>query len=172
MPEPKFRKSRTLAEELVGILDARGKMIVIAESCTAGRVADLIACVPGASKALWGSFVCYTADAKSRMLGVPEELIRQHGAVSRAVALSMAEGALERSGAWHAVSVTGLAGPTGEGSPIGTVWIGLAGKGCENNAKKNLFSGSRDEVREAAAAWALHELLQRILTLNDFCFSI
>jgi len=168
MPDSELHKGRDLAEELVGILSAREKMIVVAESCTAGLVADLIASIPGASRALWGSFVCYTADAKNRMLGVPEELIREHGVVSRAVALEMAERALERSGAWQAVSVTGLAGPTGEGSPIGTVWIGLAGNGGENLAKKFFFGGNRDEVRRAAAVCALGELLQRILTADAF----
>jgi PncC family amidohydrolase len=161
------------AAELVKLLTERSKMIALAESCTAGLAADMIARYPGASKVLWGSFVTYTADAKTRMLGVPKELIEAHGAVSRPVSLAMAEGALERSGASWAVSITGLAGPGGEGAPVGTVWIGLAGpagKGAQPEAKRFLFEGSRNEVRAAAAAAALKELLERILTAEEILF--
>ena len=158
--------SRSLAEEVVKSLALRKKTIAAAESCTAGLVADFIARVPGASEVFWGSFVCYTADAKHRMLGVPRQLIEKYGAVSRPVALAMAEGALERSGAFWAFSVTGLAGPDGDGTntPVGTVWIGIAGREEQpgSEAKKFLFSGSRNEVREAAAAAALEELFERI----------
>jgi len=161
------------AAELVKLLTEQGKMIALAESCTAGLAADMIARYPGASKVLWGSFVTYTADAKTRMLGVPKELIEAHGAVSRPVSLAMAEGALERSGASWAVSITGFAGPGGEGAPVGTVWIGLAGpagKGAQPEAKRFLFEGSRNEVRAAAAAAALKELLERILTAEEILF--
>jgi len=161
------------AAELVKVLTDRGKMIAVAESCTAGLVADMIARVPGASKVLWGSFVTYTADAKTKMLGVTKGLIEAHGAVSSPVALAMAEGALERSGASWAVSITGLAGPGGEGAPVGTVWIGLAGRAGagtrpRSEAKRFFFKGSRNEVRAAAAAAALNELLRKILTAEEF----
>ena len=178
-------QARALSEELVRILTARGKMIAVAESCTAGLAADMIARIPGASKVLWGSFVSYTADAKFKMLGVPEELIEEHGAVSRPVALAMAEGALEKSGASWALSITGLAGPGGDGVPVGTVWIGLAGpaeesagpqaepwtkpraKPSRSEAKCFLFKGSRNEVREAAASAGLKEVLTKILTAEE-----
>ncbi|MDR1804268.1 MAG: CinA family protein [Treponema sp.] len=171
-----FGDPTPIAEELIRLLTARGKMIALAESCTAGLAADMIARFPGASKVLWGSFVTYTADAKTRMLGVPKELIEAHGAVSRPVALAMAEGALERSGASWAVSITGLAGPGGEGAegaPVGTVWIGLAGiagAGARPEAKRFLFEGSRNEVRAAAATAALKKLLERILTAEEILF--
>jgi len=161
-----------LAEELVRLLTVRRKMIAVAESCTAGLVADMIARFPGASKVLWGSFVSYTVDAKSRMLGVPKEFIEKYGAVSRPVALAMAEGALEKSGASWALSITGLAGPGGEGAPVGTVWIGLAEGGVglrrrPTEAKSFLFEGSRNKVREAAASAALKALIERILTTGE-----
>jgi len=104
------------------------------------------------------------------MLAVPEELIKKHGEVSRPVAMAMAEGALEKSGASLACSVTGLAGPAGDefGTPVGTVWIGLASRG-ENTSDRLLcetkifhFRGSRDEVRKAAAAAVLEEALAKI----------
>jgi len=103
---------------------------------------------------------------------VDESLIREHGEVSRPVALAMAEGALGKSGASMAFSITGLAGPDGDaaGNPVGTVWIGFAGfedkTFCrlQPEAKLFRFTGSRNEVREAAAAVALEEVLERILT--------
>jgi PncC family amidohydrolase len=105
-------------------------MIAAAESCTAGLAADFIVRVPGASKVFWGSFVVYTQDAKIKMLGMPASLLEEYGAVSRPVALAMAEEALKKSGASWAFSVTGLAGPGGDepegnliGVPIGTIWI-------------------------------------------------
>ena len=156
----------SLGGELVRLLTARRQMIVFAESCTAGLAADMVARFPGASGVLWGSFVTYTADAKTRMLGVPKALIEEHGAVSRPVALAMAEGALGRSGASWALSITGFAGPGGD--RVGTVWIGLAGMGGEPTAKNMLFKGSRNEVRAAAATAALEELMERILTSERF----
>jgi PncC family amidohydrolase len=166
------------AEKIVKILAARGEIIAAAESCTAGLAADLIASVPGASGVFWGSFVTYMADAKTKMLGVSGDLIKKEGAVSRAAALSMAEGALKKSGASWAFSITGLAGPAGDSStapadksaeiPIGTMLIGIIGKGIQPEAKMFRFTGSRNEVRKAAAKAALKEVLEKILTEEDF----
>jgi len=110
------------------------------------------------------------ADAKTEMLGVSGDLIKKEGAVSRAVALAMAEGALKKSGASRAFSITGLAGPTGDTSevPIGTVWVGIAGKEMRSEAKMFRFTGSRNEVRKAAAIAALKEVLESILTEESF----
>ena len=151
-----------LAERIVKELSARGKTIAAAESCTGGRAADLIVSISGASKVFWGSFVCYTEDAKVKMLGIPEELIRESGAVSRETALAMARGALEKSGASWAFSVTGFA------EPPGAIWIAVAGREGEAadmqqaEARSFLFEGSRNEVREAAAAAALEMIFERI----------
>ena len=171
------RPALILAEEIIRILTARKKMIVGAESLTSGLASDFIGRIPGASKVFWGSFVTYTADAKLKMLGVPLELIREHGEVSQSVALAMAEGALAKSGAAFAFSTTGLAGPgacstdfatenSGDSSgrpalPVGTTWIGLARQGW-SGAKMFLFSGQRNEVREAAVVAALEEVLNMI----------
>jgi len=161
----------------------RKETVAAAESCTAGLASHYIACIPGASEVFWGSCVTYTASAKTVMLGVPEDLINKCGAVSRNVALAMAEGALKKSGASWAFSVTGLAGPLGDGSktPVGTVWIGIArrsfsrSKGSESSgtglkgtecvktsAVKYTFSGPRNDVREAATAAAFRELLKKL----------
>jgi len=161
-------QDRIVAGNLIKILARRKEMFAAAESCTAGLAADFIASVSGASKVFWGSFVTYTVDAKIRMLGVPETLLKEHGAVSRPVALAMAEGALEKSGASWAFSITGLAGPDGDGSgiPVGTVWIGIACRdsplSLRSEAEMFLFSGNRNQVRKAAAAAALRKLLEKI----------
>lgn len=161
---------RVAAKILVKELAKQGMTVAAAESCTAGLATDFIAGIPGASLVFWGSFVAYTPEAKIKMLGVNRELLRNHGAVSRSVALAMAEGALKKSGASLAFSITGLAGPGGDGSniPVGTVWIGLAG--WDKNRKNTLWSkakmvflkGSRNELRKAAASAALNELLEEL----------
>jgi PncC family amidohydrolase len=149
----------TEAVELIQKLSSASLFFVVAESCTAGLVADLIAQVPGASRVFWGSFVCYSPEAKQRMLGVDRELILKYGAVSRETVCAMAEGALIRSGADMAAAVTGLAGPDGDGSsvPVGTVWIGVALRGGQSRGSVFQYTGSRNEVRLAAALETLRE---------------
>jgi PncC family amidohydrolase len=152
------------AEVLVETLAASSLTLAAAESCTAGLVADLVAQVPGASRVFWGSFVTYSVDAKIKLLGVDPVTIQRHGAVSRETALAMAEGAREKSGADAAVSVTGIAGPDGDGSgqPVGTVWIGIARKGTPAEAVCYCYTGDRNAIRKAAAAGAIAELLKRM----------
>jgi PncC family amidohydrolase len=147
------------ALELIQKLSSASLFFAAAESCTAGLVADLLAQVPGASRVFWGSFVCYSPDAKQRMLGVDGGLIQKFGAVSRETACAMAEGALARSGADVAAAVTGLAGPGGDGSsvPVGTVWIGVALRGGQSRGTLFHYTGSRNEVRLAAAQQTLRE---------------
>ena len=152
----------TEPEMLIKVLSASSKIVAAAESCTAGLVADLLAQVPGASQVFWGSFVSYTVPAKIKMLGLDKTLIQRYGAVSAETARAMARAVLEQSSADMAVSVTGLAGPLGDGShaPVGTVWIGTAARGKEAQARKFHYTGSRGEVRNAAALQAVRELLQ------------
>jgi len=154
----------TDAEILVERLAAASKKVVFAESCTAGSASGLLASAPGASGVLWGSFVCYAIPAKVKMLGLNKGLIMRYGAVSRETACAMAAGALKQSGADFAVSITGLAGPDGDGSgvPVGTVWIGLASQAEGSSAKEFRYAGARNEVRERAAQEALRELLYLI----------
>jgi PncC family amidohydrolase len=156
------------AEELIGFLTAQSLFLAAAESCTAGLVADELAGVPGASKALWGSFVCYTAEAKVKMLGINGETLNRYGLVSSETAAAMARGALEKSGADASVSVTGLAGPGGDGSgqSVGTVWIGTALKTGPARTMEFHFNGSRGDIRKKAALEAIHQitnLLQEFL---------
>jgi PncC family amidohydrolase len=168
------------AEHLVQLLSHRSLYLAIAESCTAGLAADALAGIPGASSCFWGSFVCYTIRAKIQMLGIGEERLNRYGPVSEETACSMALAALEKSGADIAVSVTGLAGPAGDGSdvPVGTVWIaaalrrgrlgsssvssGNSGSAADErvNAAKFYFSGSRNDVRVQAAMEALVQTIK------------
>jgi PncC family amidohydrolase len=155
-------------EAIIRRAEAAGLKIVTAESCTAGMVADLLASVAGASRVFWGGFVCYTAEAKVRMLGIEEALLARYGLVSRETSRAMASCALKQSGVDLAVSVTGLAGPGGDGSgvPVGTVWIGAAYRSGASGARVYHYRGSRQEVRYAAAQEAL-EILDNILKENS-----
>ena len=154
-----------LAESLIQNLNSDSLTLALAESCTAGLVADLLARVPGVSGVLWGSFVCYTGEAKVSMLGIDRDRLLRYGLVSGETVCDMANGALEKSGANIAAAVTGLAGPDGDGSavPVGTVWTAAAlqGKGVAR-AREHHFTGSRNEIRLRAAIAVLEALLEVI----------
>ncbi|MDR0402425.1 MAG: nicotinamide-nucleotide amidohydrolase family protein [Treponema sp.] len=151
-------------ENLVAFLTERSLTLAAAESCTAGLVADRIARVPGASKVFWGSFVCYSPRAKIKMLGIESGILDKYGLVSAETAAAMAAGALEKSGADVALSVTGLAGPEGDGSetPVGTVWIGTARKTGPETAESFHFGGSRNDLRSRAALEAVNQILKQL----------
>ena len=149
-----------LARQLVEELTQKHYTLALAESCTAGLVSDLLAQVSGASAVLWGSFVCYTPDAKQQMLGINGDLLRQYGLVSRETARAMALGALDKAGVNIAAAVTGLAGPQGDGSgtPLGTVWVAVAcGEDCRQ--QEFHFEGTRAEIRMQAATAVIGEAL-------------
>jgi PncC family amidohydrolase len=141
-----------------------GLWLGTAESCTGGLVGGRITDVAGSSDAFAGGVVCYSDRLKTELLGVPPELIVQHGAVSEAVARAMAEGARVRLRVDRAISVTGIAGPSGgtEEKPVGTVWFGVASPG-ETEARRIIFFGSRREIRERASQTALFLLNRRLL---------
>jgi nicotinamide-nucleotide amidase len=110
-------------------LTMRGQTVGLAESCTGGYVANRITNVPGSSAVFAGGLVTYGNEAKQQLLGVPKTILDQHGAVSEAVARSMAEGARDRLHTTYALAITGIAGPTGgtPAKPVGTVYLALAG---------------------------------------------
>jgi PncC family amidohydrolase len=159
-------RAAATAESLVRRLGGGSRTLALAESCTAGLVADLLARVSGASRVLWGSFVCYTAAAKIAMLGLDRERLARHGLVSGETAGDMALGALEKSGASLSAAVTGLAGPgdDGSGTALGTVWVALAEAGLSGagliGAGEFHFEGSRNEIRMRAALAVLEELVR------------
>ncbi|QGZ95151.1 CinA family protein [Terricaulis silvestris] len=144
---------------------ARGLSVATAESCTGGLIAASLAAVPGASAALERGFVTYSDEAKTEMLGVPAALIDAHGAVSREVALAMAEGALAYSRANIAVAVTGVAGPDGgsDVKPVGLVHIAAARRGGETlHEEKRYGDLGRHEIQAQTVLDALG-LLRRLL---------
>lgn len=144
-------------KRLINRLHKQNKRIAAAESCTGGLVAKMITDISGASSVFGFGAVTYSDEAKIKMLGVKSETLDAHGAVSEEVAGEMALGALSLSGADIAVSVTGLAGPDGDGSdkPVGTVCIGIATpEKCY--ATTFVFAGKRNEIRRMAAKMAIN----------------
>ena len=148
-----------IAVAVAALLVKHHKTIAVAESCTAGLIASMLGSVPGISAHLLEGVVTYSNAAKTRLLGVPAEMIEAHGAVSEQVARAMAEGCRRRSGADIAVSVTGIAGPTGGTAekPVGLTYIALAdAEGSE--VHRYIFPGTRNIVRDRAAKTALNRL--------------
>ena len=139
-------------------------MLATAESCTGGLIAASLTAIPGSSDVVDRGFVTYTNEAKADLVGVDPAAIAAHGAVSEEVARAMAEGALARSRAGIAVSVTGVAGPGGgtAAKPVGLVWFGCARRGGATQAVSHIFPGSRADVRRATVAEALRLMCGRI----------
>lgn len=159
-------ESEPLAQ-LVGRLQARclecGVTVATAESCTGGLVAKLITDVAGSSGYFSGGIVAYANEAKVTLLGVPEEQLTSHGAVSAQVARSMAVGAMSRTGADLAVSITGVSGPGGgtPAKPVGLTYVAVADEtGVE--VRKYVLAGDRQANRESSARAALELLLERV----------
>lgn len=156
-----------LAAALVAELTAAGKAVSTAESCTGGWVAKAITDIPGSSNVFGYGIVCYSNGAKESLLGVRNETLDAHGAVSEPVVREMAEGALNLSGADFAVAVSGIAGPDGgtADKPVGTVWLAWAvrsGGKVRVDAGLEHFSGDRELVRELTVAHAIQGLRERI----------
>ena len=146
-----------LVQQLSELLIARGWMIATVESCTGGMISESITSKPGSSDWFERGYVTYSNDAKQELVGVSSESLRDHGAVSSAVAREMAAGGIQSSRAELAVSVTGVAGPDGgsEEKPVGTVWIAWADRNGKVVDQGYLFSGDRQQVRLASAECAL-----------------
>ncbi|RME35176.1 MAG: CinA family protein [Gammaproteobacteria bacterium] len=157
-PDPHY----PLAERLGRLLLERHALLATAESCTGGGLAKAVTEVPGSSGWFDRGFVTYSNRAKMEMLGVAAATLERHGAVSEAVALEMAAGALRHSAARLSVAITGIAGPGGgtPDKPVGTVWIAWAGEG-DPVARRFRFGGDRSGVREQAVRAALEGLVAR-----------
>lgn len=149
------------AAEVIEALKARGWMLATAESCTGGMIAAAITDVAGSSAVLDRGFVTYSNRAKEEMLGVRADVLSDHGAVSEEVAREMAAGALARSIAQVAVSVTGIAGPGGsEHKPEGRVCFALATRAGVRTETVEFGALGRAEVRQATVEHALRLVLE------------
>lgn len=151
-----------LAQTLVDLLKAQNKTVTTIESCTGGLLAGAITSISGSSEVFETGFVTYSNAAKTKLVGVAEYLLISHGAVSIEVAASMADCGLKTAGADLALSITGIAGPTGGSAekPVGMVCFGLSYKNPEHQlmtyAQIQQFGAiGRDKVREASVQHAL-----------------
>jgi nicotinamide-nucleotide amidase len=153
-----------LEEAVVKLLTERKQTLAVAESCTGGYLAHRITNVPGASAVLLAGYVAYSNEAKAAMLGIEPRLISEHGAVSKQVALAMAEGARLNSKTDFALATTGIAGPSGgtADKPVGTVFIALAANDRPVSVQKRFFPDDRPTFKELATQAAL-EMLRRAL---------
>ena len=160
------RSSLELAHAIIKAARDKRLTLTTAESCTGGLIAACLTEVAGASVVFMRGFVTYADVAKTELLGVPEDMVAEHGAVSEEVARAMAEGALDRAGADIAVSVTGIAGPDGgtPAKPVGLVHMAAAGRGGDTLHQTSRFAGDRQAVRGQALDAALALLLRQAET--------
>lgn len=156
-------KVLALAQEVIDLAKSSGVMVATAESCTGGLVAASLTALAGSSAAVDRGFVTYSNEAKAQMLGVPEPMLIEHGAVSEPVARAMAMGAVAHSKAQAAVSITGIAGPGGgsETKPVGLVHFACAAPdGSLTHIEQRYGDIGRDQVRE-------NSLLQALMLLRE-----
>jgi nicotinamide-nucleotide amidase len=151
-----------LAQRLQVACVARGLTVGTAESCTGGLVTHLLTEVPGSSAYVRGGIVAYADAVKHAELGVPDEVLAAHGAVSAQVAVAMAEGARARLGTDLAAGVTGVAGPDGgtAAKPVGLVYVAVAGRG-PTSVRRFQWPGNRAENKRESARAAIELLLAR-----------
>ena len=157
----------TLEGMIAALLTERKLTISVAESLTGGLLADRITNVPGSSAYFERGVVTYSNRSKTELLGVPEEVLKEHGAVSKEVAVLMAEGVRKASGTDIGVSTTGIAGPAGgtDKKPVGTIFIAVS-DGKRTICRDFSFKWERRRIKEITTQWAL-ELMRRFLTGED-----
>lgn len=153
-----MREATRLAEELTARARKRNLQLAVAESCTAGALANLLSRAPGAGDAFFGGFVCYAKAYKAAILGVPAAVIDAHTAVSEPVATAMARGALDLTGCALALAITGVTGPEPDedGNPVGLVHIAVATRdGTLRHRACDFAGGGREDICNAAIEHAL-----------------
>lgn len=151
------------ALRLANELTDRGLTLATAESCTGGGLSQLLTTIPGSSAFFIGGIIAYQNRIKSDFLGVSQQTLTQHGAVSAATAIAMAEGCRNRFCTDIAVSITGIAGPGGGSpeKPVGLVFLAVA---IDEHTRvvKRTFPGDREQIREAAISTALDLILEAV----------
>lgn len=145
-------------------LKKHGSMVVTAESCTGGMIAEALTSVSGSTAWFDRSYITYSYESKKEMLGVQELTIQKKGAVSQACVEEMVIGALQQSHAKVSVACSGIAGPSGGtlDKPVGTVWLAWAMQGQEVVSQVFLFAGDRQAVREQTTQAALQGILSLV----------
>lgn len=164
IPEYIYAEDEETQEMVVGrLLKERGETLCTAESCTGGQIAQMITSIPGSSEWYKGSVVAYANEIKVRILAVPEEILKKHGAVSREVVCSMASGARKVFGCGFAVATSGVAGPDGgsDQKPVGTIWISVA-SAHGTVAEKFVYGTDRQTNIRRFSLAALNMLLKQI----------
>ena len=153
-----------LAAVVLDLCRARGLTIGVAESCTGGLLGARLTAIPGSSDVVQGGVIAYAYGIKTSLLGVPEEMLVDHGAVSEPVARAMAAGARRITGVNAALAITGIAGPDGgtDAKPVGTVWIALDLNGVVES-RRFMMVGDRGEIRHRSAQAALELLRRRLI---------
>lgn len=156
-------KLKKLAIKLISACREKNIKIASAESCTGGLIAGCITSVAGSSDVFERGFNTYSNEAKSELLSIPIDVITSNGAVSKATAIAMCEGALKNAPVQLTISVTGIAGPRGGTieKPVGTVYMASARVGKSTIEKYYLFSGNRDQIRLYTIEKALELMLSQ-----------
>jgi PncC family amidohydrolase len=152
-----------LAEEVGRLLRSKALTVSVAESCTGGRLGDILTDVPGSSDYFLGGVISYSNDAKVSLLGVSSRTLKVKGAVSEEVAIQMAAGARTKLGADIGIGITGIAGPAGgtPTKPVGLVYVAVS-SARSSECSRNVFRGSRSSIKDQSARKAL-EMLGRFL---------
>jgi nicotinamide-nucleotide amidase len=148
---------QTLAGAIHVLLQQTRRTVAVAESCTGGAVCAALTAVPGSSKSFAGGVVAYENAVKVTALGVTEETIARHGAVSEETVIEMAQGVRARFGTDFAIATTGVAGPSGgtPEKPVGLVWLSLAGPDGAKTVKRQMPDGDRASIQARATVASL-----------------
>lgn len=157
------------AHQLKTALQHLGWTLVTAESCTGGLIGAMMTALPGSSEVYDRGFITYSNQSKIDLLGVSQDTLNRHGAVSPETAREMSEGALRHTKADVSVAVTGIAGPGGgsDDKPVGLVYISVAIRNKGAQAFKHIFSGDRASVRDQAVAMAFTHIIDLLEARND-----
>lgn len=162
-----------LAEVLGELLVEQEKTIAVAESCTGGRVSDTLTNIPGCSRYMLGGIIAYANSVKMEQLSVKESDLEKWGAVSAPVALQMAKGVAERTGADIGVSTTGIAGPGGgtKDKPVGTVWMGFWTK-SKHFALKGIFTDDREINKQRTSSVVLETVRRQLVGIESYPYNL
>lgn len=162
------QEHESLPMVVINLLREHKAKLVTAESCTGGLIASMITAIPGASHAYEAGFVTYSNTVKHHVLGVDQKVLDEHGAVSEAVVIQMAKGALQKSGADYVIAVSGIAGPEGgsEEKPVGTTWVAW-GKKDQLKSEKFFYPGERKMFQMIVAAYGLDLTRRELLGITE-----